>query len=247
MALTVVTRQAHADKRWMRRFSYAFAAQDNVAPILASEVAGVVHSLPIALIKHNGICTLVAVMGVAANQNLLVAEDGSWLDYYMPLGYRTGPFRLATDDSGDMILCVDEDTGLISDREGEPFFQEDGETTPAVNQILGLLGHIDSGRKLTDNACAVLDKHGLLEPWTVTLTGPDGELVVEGLYRINETALNALSDEAFLEIRHAHALPIAYSQLVSMQNINAIARLYAQRTTAQAKNNLNETFSFSNL
>lgn len=248
MSLTVVTRQTHAEKYWLHRTSFAFAASDTVTPLLASEVAAAGRSLPMAFIKHDNVYVLVAVMGLAANENLLVSRGGAWLDYYMPVNYRTGPFRLAADDEGNMLLCVDENTGLVSDSVGdEKFFEEDGQVAQPVNDILALLGQIDTSRKLTDNICAVLGKHELLEPWVINLDGPNGEQQIDGLYRLNEAALNALPDEAFLEVRNAHALPVAYSQLISMQNINAIAQLFAQRIAVQAQESLSETFSFSNL
>jgi len=45
---------------------------------------------------------------------------------------------------------------------------------------------------------------------------------VQGLYRIDEEALNVLPDEAFLPLRKTSALPLAYAQLFS---INQLAML----------------------
>ena len=245
MALTVVTRQDHADKRWMRRSSLMFAAHDSVIPLVADEVAAVALSMPMGFIPQGDQYVLVGIMGLAANQNLLVSSEGHWLSSYMPAAYRTGPFRLATDENGDLLLCVDDDTGLITeDPAGERFFEEDGQLAQLVGDTLSLLGQIDTGRRVIENICAALIKHALLEPWPIKA----GEQNIDGVYRINETALNALSNEDFLELRQVGALPIAYSQLISMQNISTLHGLYATRVAEQTyKTSISETFNFSNL
>lgn len=248
MPLTVVTRQEHAEKRWLRRTSFAFAANDAVTLLMASEVASAVHSLPIAFIKQGEDYKLVLVMGLEPNQNLLVSNTGKWLDFYMPLTYRTGPFRLGMDETGNNLLCVDEATGLITDESGgEPFFDENGQPSESVNAALTLLGQIDASRNITETMCALLGKHGLIEPWVVTMDDDGQDQRVEGLYRINESALNALSSEDFLEVRQSGALSLVYCQLISMHNLKKLAPLFAQRRAAKARESMSETFSFSNL
>lgn len=60
-----------------------------------------------------------------------------------------------------------------------------------------------------------------------------GERKLEGLFRVNEAALNALDNEAFLSVRKSGALPVAYAQLLSMQQLRVLGELAqarAQRT-----------------
>ena len=45
---------------------------------------------------------------------------------------------------------------------------------------------------------------------------------MEGLYRIDEAALNALPDDAFLSLRKPGALPLAYAQLMSMSQFGKL-------------------------
>jgi hypothetical protein len=51
------------------------------------------------------------------------------------------------------------------------------------------------------------------------------EKPVTGLYRVDETRLNALDDQTFLKIRKAETLPIKYAQLMSMANIQMLVQL----------------------
>jgi hypothetical protein len=248
MPLTVVTRQEHANKRWSRRTSFTFAANDAVTLLMASEVASAVHSLPIAFIKQGEEYKLVLVMGLEPGQNLLVSSTGKWASDYIPLSYKTGPFRMGSDENGNSLLCVDEATGLVSDgNDGERFFEDDGEPSESVNAVLALLAQIDSSRKVTDNICAIFAKHGLIEPWVITLDNDEQDQTVQGLYRVNEAALNALSNEDFLEVRRSGALSLVYCQLISMQNLKKLAPLLAQRQAVQKQTSMSDTFNFSNL
>jgi hypothetical protein len=57
---------------------------------------------------------------------------------------------------------------------------------------------------------------------------------VKGLHCINEAALNALDDEAFLKLRKSSALFLAQAQLMSMQTLGVFQHLMAlQQQLAQ--------------
>lgn len=251
MSLTAITRDGHANKYWLRRSSFSFAAGHSAVPLVAFEVSVAATSIPIAFLKQGDTYEMVVLTGLAPNQNLLVSTDGSWLAPYIPAEYRVGPFRLAKNETGELLLCVDESSGQITDGpEGERFFEDNGELTENLDHMLSLLGQMNVSRQLTEQACLALNQHNLFEPWEITLVGEEGEHRVDGVYRINELALNALSDESFSQIRHAGALPIAYSQLISMQHIKTLSQLHAQRVQAQSyvqTEMSSDTFSFSNL
>jgi len=66
----------------------------------------------------------------------------------------------------------------------------------------------------------VLEKHKqLMVPLNIHVQSGEATRDVVGLYRIDEEALLALPDDAFLELRRASALPLAYAQLISMAQI----------------------------
>jgi hypothetical protein len=50
---------------------------------------------------------------------------------------------------------------------------------------------------------------------------------VPGFFRVDETAINSLSDEAFLKLRRAGGLALAYLQLLSMNQMVAFDHLNA--------------------
>ena len=66
---------------------------------------------------------------------------------------------------------------------------------------------------------------GVIKPWPITIKGEQGDRVVNGLNCIDEAALNALPNEDFLKLRATGALPIAYAQLLSMNQLGVFEHL----------------------
>lgn len=254
--LQPVSRNRHGTKRWRRYSDYRFATQDMVAPLVATELPKALLTVPIAFLTVEGNVQPFAIQALAPGQNLFVAPDGHWLAGYIPAVYRSHPFRLATTEHGEQVLCIDEDAGQVTDGpEGEPFFTDEGQPATSVRAILDFLTRIEQDRGPTMRACGMLQKHELIQPWPVKVQTAEGEKVVQGLSRLDEVALNALPADAFIELRDAGALLVAYCQLMSMQHLSILGKLAeahaiaAQSPTGDAKPEFlnNETISFGNL
>lgn len=237
--LTVISREHHANKRWKRYTSYAFAGNDAVAPLVAQELPRACLALPIGFVQTEGGFQLVAVQGLRAGKNLFVAPDGRWLGPYVPAAYRSYPFVLANTEEGKRVLCVREDSGLVSEMqgaqaEGEAFFDEEGKPAKAVQDVLNFLDQVTGNGQLTGRLCALLAEHELIQPWNVQLKTESGEQKVQGLFRVDEAALNALPAEAFEALRQGGALPLVYCQLLSMQHLPTLGKLAGEHAAAEA-------------
>jgi hypothetical protein len=230
--LTPISKQHHAEKSWKRFTTYTFAAKDNLVPLVAAETPKAVSSLPMAFARHQDRFLLVAVLSLIQGTNLFVSPTGQWLGRYVPSAFRGYPFRLAkAEGQDDLILCVDEDSGLVSENNdaGEPFFDGDGEIAQSVKGVLDFLNQVERNRMVTETAVTSLAEAGLITEWPLKIKDQEQEKPVTGLYRIDETKLNALGDDQFLKLRKAQALPIAYAQLLSMGNIQVFAQLAKAR------------------
>ncbi|MCQ4322411.1 SapC family protein [Pseudomonas stutzeri] len=64
----------------------------------------------------------------------------------------------------------------------------------------------------------------VIAPWPDTIQQAAG-IRIEGLHMIDERALAQLDDTAFLALRNAQALPIAYAVNFSIQQTHLLARL----------------------
>jgi len=225
--LTVISREQHAGKRWKRYTSYSFAAHDAVAPLVAQELPRACMHLPIGFLKTENGYQLVAVLGLQPGKNLWVSPDGRWLAGYVPAAYRGYPFALANTEDGQRVLCVREDSGLVNDDEGELFFDEEGQPAKPIQDVLNFLQQVTANAQVTAQLCGVLEEHGLISPWNVQVKSADGEKKVEGLFRVDEAALNALPAEALAAVRDRGAMPLVYCQLLSMQHLHQLGRLAA--------------------
>jgi len=231
-----IDRNNYGSKYWRRYCTYSFTAQDAVAALVAQELPKAHISLPVAFIQTDNVFTLVAVQGLKPGQNLLMAADGRWLAAYIPAAYRGYPFRLATAEDGRQVLCVDEESGLVGDGpEGESFFNEDGTPSTAINDVINFLSRVEASRKLTARICEALYRHDLFQPWPIKVKTDKGEQAIDGLFRIDEAALNALPADAFIELRDIGALAVVYCQLLSMQHLQVLGQLVQAQAKAQAE------------
>lgn len=233
--IQAVSRERHAKRRWQRYANYKFTAADALTPLVVQELPKAMLSMPIGFLAAQDAFVPVVIQGLKPGKNLFVALDGRWVAGYVPAAYRGYPFVLANTEDGKQVLCIDEDSGLLADIGGEPFFGEDGQPAKAVSDVLAFLNQIAANRIATQRICALLQQHDLIQPWPIKLQGEEGEQNVEGLYRIDEAKMNQLPAEAFMALRDAGALLLAYCQLLSMQHLPMLGQLVAAHAQADAQ------------
>jgi hypothetical protein len=96
----------------------------------------------------------------------------------------------------------------------------------------------EKNRRITQAACAALDKAGVIEKWPLQIKREEGAepLKIDGLFRISEQALNELDAETFAGLRKNGALGLAYAQLFSMNQtarLGELAQLHARQAQQQ--------------
>lgn len=225
-----LTKTSYAGKHFKRYTSYQFAASQNLAPLVQQELVKACMVLPIAFIQEGAQFVSVAVQGFLPGKNLLVAPDGRWIGGYIPAAYRSHPFALLPNEEGQLVLCIDTDSGLLNDIEGEALFDSDAHPAQAVKDVLGFLEQLAANGKATEAMCAALAEHQLIEPWPIKVQLAEGEeKIINGLHRINEAALNQLDAEALKALQQNGGLQMSYMQLLSMQHIDKLAELAKAR------------------
>jgi hypothetical protein len=221
---TVITAQQFADKSWLRSASYAFAANANAIPVVAAELANLVPALPLGFVKAGTSFELAAITSLLPGTNLFVSPTGEWLGRYIPAALRGYPFRvMKAEDGGEDILCVNESSGLVVEGGGgEPFFDQAGRPSQALSGMLDFISQLEVNRVVTQAAVNALQAADLIQAWPLQAQNGDRTVAVEGIYRIDEAKLNALSDDAFLSLRVAGGLPLAYAQLLSTNQFSML-------------------------
>lgn len=229
-----ISLERHGSRSFRRFSSYEFAAKDTVVPLVGAELAKATLSFPIAFLNEEKKAVPVAVLGVEPGSNLFIAPDGRWAGPYIPAAFRAHPFVLAQTQDNKQILCINEASGLVlEDGSGEPFFTPEKRPSEPVEKILDFLTKLHENRVVTERACEVISRLDLLEPWPFQAPGETGPRQVAGLWRISESKMNRLEDQAFLELRHTGGLALAYAQLMSMGHQASLERLAVLRTEAR--------------
>lgn len=235
--LQAVSKDRYADKKWQLNPGYLFAEKDSVCPIVLQELPNAMANMPIAFMPVEDKYALVAVQGLTPETNLFVDANGDWLGKYIPAGYRSYPFVLASTsgDGENLVLCVDEDSGLVDgDEADQDFFNKEGELSERMQEVMKFLSEGHNGMLAATRICQQLQELNLFKPWTLQIQLEKGSHKVDGLFCIDEPAFNKLSDDAFIELRKTGAVAVVYSHLLSMQQMNNLADATQARTNSAA-------------
>lgn len=239
--IQVLSRNVHGNKRWKRSSNLHFASRNNAVGLLADELPRAALVLPLAFIKK-GECEYVpaAVLGLAQNENLLLDAQDRWIGKYLPAAFRAYPFVLAR-PSGEQeqdkrVLCVlNNNDAIVDGEEGTVIFDANGEPTAEVKKMLDFLLEMEKSRAKTERSVKALSEAGLIVPWQLGLKVGGETKALEGLFHVDEKALNTLPDEAYLKLRKAGAITLAHMMLLSEQNLPALGQLARQKRSAAVK------------
>ncbi|HEX4042040.1 MAG TPA: SapC family protein [Xanthobacteraceae bacterium] len=230
MTVIPLSRETHGKKHLKPVTSFEFARNMAVVRILAGEAAQVALNFPIVFINENNTIAPFALLGLGKEENLFVSDQGQWLASYVPALLRRYPFFMGKASESDNLALLIEDT-FLSDNEGELLFGPDeGEPKGPVARAIQLLTEIAGQDTRTAALTKVFVDNGLIEPFPLQVTrGATSPVNLTGINVINETKLNSLSDDKFLELRRSGALGLAYTHLLSMGQIARLRMLIANR------------------
>lgn len=234
--LVVINAQHHANTKLKQIESFGFASKFHVASVMAHEFARASAIFPIVFLedKEKDEFIPLVLMGIEAGENLFVDANGKWLASYIPAIIRRYPFALTrSNEEGQFMVCIDEGSDLLSTTEGNPLFSENGSPSQLLENVKRYLGELQQMELFTRNFCRFLTEHNLFAPLNMRVRAADQVRSISGCYVINEDRLNNLSDERFLEIHKKRYLPVIYSHLNSLGQIDRLISL------KDGKNNVN--------
>lgn len=206
---------------------FSFARKTNSVLIAGSELAEAARDYPLVFIgSEEGVFTLAALVGLNDKENILVDAEGRWeANTYIPAFIRRYPFVLAgSDNSEALTVCVDEAYSGIGVEQGEPLFNADGSETTYLKGVIEFLVRFHGEMKRTNAFAAKVNEMGLLVPKVVTFERDGVKKTLEGAWVVDEVALNALSDDKLLELVKTGYLGWVYAHLMSLGNLQRLAR-----------------------
>lgn len=233
--LVPVNKVRHAHKRIRQIDGFGFAAGFHIASVMVHEFARAAATYPVVFLedKAQDAFRPVALLGLQAGENLFVDAAGKWHASYVPAIIRRYPFALAgAGQEGQFTVCIDEGSALLSDTEGVPLFDEQGEPTEAIENVKRYLGELQQMDAFTRSFCNWFAEHNLFIPLNMRVRQAEQVKNITGCYVVNEERLNNLSNERFLELREKRFLPAAYAHLMSLAQIERLMTLQQERAAA---------------
>ena len=222
---TVISKSRHAQANYHPRNGYHHAREQLVASVLLAELPKLIQHFVLGFVPSGERFTAVALLGIQQGQNLYVHPDGRWLGSYVPASVRGYPFNLLPDDQGQRVLCIDAEQLTQNTDAGEPLFDPNGEPTEGVAKQLDFHQQCEADRQRTQKAMDALQQAGVLEPWPLAIPREEGQapIQVEGLYRIDEKALNTLDADTYATLQGA-PMALAHAQLFAAHQVHQLTQ-----------------------
>ncbi len=205
--------------------------------VTPAEFRRVQAEFPIVFRKNpeNDSVTALALFGFENGENLFL-EDGKWDARYRPLSLAIQPFLVGrpANGEGQGQVHIDMDHPRIAtDGEGTRVFDEDGGTTPFLEEIAEKLGELDQGYRDSAGFFEALERHSLLEPFTLKAPLSDGSKhSLVGFHIVDERKLQQLDGDALADLHgNGHLLPL-FMAVASLSHFSELV----ERKDAKTRN-----------
>ena len=147
---------------------------------------------------------------------------------------RLYPFALGRVDDKTFAICVDTTWSGLSQTEGQPLFNADGQPSELTQQVQKQLEQTEVEVQRTRLVGERLQALGLLREMRFDATLPDGhKLTVDGFLAVDEDKLKALPDATLLELQRNGILALVHAHLISLGNMRRLAEWRAERAAPQ--------------
>lgn len=229
-----VSQARHAGRFWRRFTSYAFARRWRCVDVVMAELDPAASAFPLVFRRTawQEIMPVALLRLGASGTTPFVTAEGRWRGTYVPSALRAHPFSARPGaQSGELVLMVDETTGLVTDDPSdEPFFTG-GAPAPPLEQVLDFFRARARSAQRTREACAALDAQGVLTPLP-PLPGMH-ESDAAGLLTVDTERVDALDGRQLPALWQSGALRLAEAHRVSLQHAAWMARA-VQASAARA-------------
>ncbi len=224
-SLAAVDRHLHAGLALSPESNQAWCARLNSVFLNAAELAKACADYPIAFVREqsSGEYMPVALLGLRAQENLFVDEQGRWKPAtYLPAYVRRFPFCIAELPAADgsepqRLICVQQDQLAPS---AMPYFDAKGEATAEWKPVLELVEAVEGARQQTRAFTRRLEAFGLFTPFDALALPRGGgqQMRLHGLHRVDEDKLNALGAREQKLLMRKGELRAVYAHLLSLEN-----------------------------
>ncbi|MDP5142831.1 SapC family protein [Rheinheimera baltica] len=219
----------HATTKINNTNVFSHISDEHMLPVVVHEFAVAGAEFPIVFIKNNDTYQPVAMLGLAAKQNLFL-QDNKWQALYVPRAVRHYPLLLVRDqaDNERLLIGLDESSERVGSDEGFELFNADGSESEFLTQRKQQMAeYVDMGQR-TRTFVERLVSLELIHEQVLTLNVNNEDRRINGIFLVDEKKLNELSDDVFLELRKNGYLAAIYAQLMSLQHTQKLVKRIAE-------------------
>ena len=218
---------------------FGFARAGHVVPLTVAEFGLAGLSYPIIFAGDQK--QPLAVMGLAAGQNLFVTDDGGFeVGAYIPAYIRRYPFVLANDESQQrMIVCIERPAQIFREEGFDmALFDDKGEPSEYTQNAIKFCEDFETERRRTEQFVNLITELDLWETKRAMFTpnlpnGQQGEpQLIADYFGVSEEKFRAIPAEKLVELRDSGAMEKIYNHLSSLVGWD---RLIAIASAKQAK------------
>lgn len=226
----VLNREQHKGLK-IQAANALFASKNQAVPLLAAEFSEASLEYPIIFSQGpDGQWMALALTGLTQNVNAFVDAKGQWTARYVPASVRRYPFILAetgqegvkgSTQGGEQQLSLAADMAAPQlGTEGQALFDDKGEPTEIMKNIMGLLVDFQNQAKLTNSIAQKLFEAGLLTQQTLQVRlDEDRNAAVQGVWIVNESKLRELPDDKILAWFKGGELAVIHAHMMSLRNL----------------------------
>lgn len=217
-----LNREVHKTLRFSASANYAFSSDVNSVPLTGIEFFEASRDMPVLFSQDDeGHFFPLALLSLMESGHKQLQTSGSWENSYIPAFVRRYPFALT--DEG--TVCFDQTAENFKEEEGELLFDEQGENSETLNNIIQFLNNYEQQYKATRSFCDACKEEELFKPFNLQiLLDKDNPLRLEGLFVLDEEKLNQLSDEVVNNWFRSGWLAWSYAHLHSLGALNRLVK-----------------------
>ncbi len=211
---------------------YRFAAKTNSVPLAGLEFIEAAKEYTIVFTRtHEGLIVPAALLGLREGENLFVEAAGGWGARYIPAFVRRYPFALgAGGQERERPVCIDLAYSGCNAADGEALFDDHGEPTAALQNILHFFEDYQVHWTRTERFVQRLQDFDLFMALTAKIELFDGRhFALDGLLIVDEQKLLGQPDAAALSVFRAGELAWIYAHLASLTNLSRLLDRLVER------------------
>lgn len=231
--------QTHIGTKLKTSIGFGFASSLHLTSVSLPEFPKISLAMPVFFVKQGETVKFspMALMGTTPGENLFVTADGSWQPgVYTPIAFRRYPFvLLRSDNSDELVVCIDGSPDLLDPENGEALFTAEGLETEFLTKAKEFLLQAAEWELLTEKFCEKIIELDLLVPGSLEIRLGEEVQRFPGAFIIDEKRLNALPEKTWGELRSQGFVGAIYAHLLSLGHIDSVVARKVARLGTEAE------------